>query len=145
MLSKEELSELLKSKNLRVTKARLCVLEHLIEASEAMSHVLLVECLQSKGINLDSVTIYRTLHSLTETGIIHKITGVDRSFHYAFARTDHKNDHKKVSNHPHFTCQKCTHTFCLPELSSPIHIDTPEGFEYVHAEITLVGYCPECT
>jgi len=138
-----ELSLILKSSGLRVTKSRLCVLDLLITASEAMSHQHVEEYLHSKGIYLDTVTIYRTLNSLTEAGVIHKITGVDRSYQYAFAKTSQVDKHH-TANHPHFTCQKCTHTYCLPDMPTPTEIKAPVGFELIHAEITLVGYCPEC-
>ena len=141
---KERLSHELKSNGLRVTKARLYVLELFHATSKALSHQDIEERLQSKGIDLDTVTIYRTLSSLTKADIIHKITGSDRSFHYAYVNSSKHTGHINTSSHPHFTCQKCTHTYCLPELVSPITIETPKGFQYTHAEITLVGFCPQC-
>jgi Fur family transcriptional regulator, ferric uptake regulator len=144
MVQKDNIYDILRSSRLRITNARIRILDLLISSSEALSHQQVEEGLKAKGFHIDTVTIYRTLNSLTEYGVIHKVTGVDRSFLYAFAQLSGKSDHQHSSNHPHFTCQKCTHTFCLPELSESVTIQAPQGFELIHAEITLVGFCPEC-
>lgn len=133
----------LKRNRLRVTQARLAILEVLMEQNGPLSHQQLESILERGGMSTDRVTIYRTLHSLTECGILHKVIGIDRSFSYAFKSDPDHNEQHGVE-HPHFVCEKCFSTFCLPEMNVPHIITTPSGFELKHAEVKLYGYCPEC-
>jgi Fur family transcriptional regulator, ferric uptake regulator len=140
---KDAIIEVLKSRSLRITQARISVLDVLMNQHGPISHQQIESILQERDSCIDRVTIYRTLHSLTDCGILHKITGVDRSYSYAYKRdSDQQNQHG--TEHPHFVCERCSHTFCLPELDVPKTIATPTGFELKHTEVKLFGYCPEC-
>jgi len=139
----ESLLPLLKTKGLRITPARVAVLEVLMEQNGPISHQQIENILEQQESHIDRVTIYRTLHTLTECGILHKIMGMDRSYSYAFKMDEvHKDQHG--TEHPHFVCERCSHTFCLPEVEVPSSINTPSGFELKHTEVKLFGYCPEC-
>jgi len=139
----ESLLPILKSKGLRITQARIAVLDVLMQQHGPLSHQQIEAILEQHDSRIDRVTIYRTLHSLTECGILHKIMGIDRSYSYAFKRDDaHQDQHG--TEHPHFVCERCSHTFCLPDVDVPNTIHTPTGFELRHTEVKLFGYCPEC-
>ncbi len=134
---------LLRSNGLRITPARMAVLEVLMHQQGPISHQQLEGLLNQNGSHIDRVTIYRTLHSLTECGILHKITGADRTFSYGYRNDDNQEEHHGME-HPHFVCEKCAHTYCLPDVPILNSIATPSGFELKHTEIKLFGYCPEC-
>jgi len=134
---------ILKSKGLRITQARLSVLDVLVQQQGPISHQQIERLLEQDESHIDRVTIYRTLHSLTECGILHKITGLDRSYSYAY-KTDPDHQDQHGTEHPHFVCERCLHTFCLPNVDVPKKIVTPSGFELKHTEVKLFGYCPEC-
>lgn len=133
---------ILKSKGLRVTQARILILDMLIQQQGPISHQHIERLLEQDESHIDRVTIYRTLHSLTECGILHKITGLDRSYSYAYKSTSAHKDHE--IEHPHFVCERCSHTFCLPNIDVPKIVPTPTGFELKYTEVKLFGYCPEC-
>ncbi len=139
----ESTESLLRSTGLRVTPARVAILDVLMQQLGPISHQQLEGLLGQNGSHIDRVTIYRTLHSLTECGILHKVTGVDRTFSYGYKNEAKQHEHHGTE-HPHFVCEKCAHTFCLPDVPPLNSITTPSGFELKHTEIKLFGYCPEC-
>jgi Fe2+ or Zn2+ uptake regulation protein len=83
---------LLRSVGLRATPARLAILDMLCHATAALDAqqvqgVLAAAAASSSlsGLKTDRVTIYRTLNSLAEAGIAHRIDMGDRIFRYAMA------------------------------------------------------------
>lgn len=139
----EQITGILRAHGLRVTQARVILLDLLMNQHGPLSHQQIESLLEDSASPIDRVTIYRTLHSLTECGIFHKITGLDRSFSYAYINeTDEGAQHS--GDHAHFVCERCSHTFCLPEVDVPAAISTPSGFELKHTEVKLFGYCPDC-
>lgn len=139
----DHIIELLKSHGLRVTQARIALLDLLMDQHGPVSHQQIEAMLEESSSPIDRVTIYRTLHSLTECGILHKITGIDRSFTYAYVQEGNEGEHHG-GDHAHFVCERCSHTFCLLEVDVPATIGTPSGFELKHTEVKLFGYCPDC-
>jgi Fur family ferric uptake transcriptional regulator len=139
----DHITDLLKSNGLRVTQARIEILDVLMQQHGPLSHQQIEGIILGHGSHIDRVTIYRTLHSLTECGILHRVMGIDRSFSYAFKNTHDHEEHHGIE-HPHFVCEKCALTFCLPEVEVQQNIPTPSGFELKHTEVKLFGYCPEC-
>ena len=69
----------LRDSDLRITHARTSVLATLLAASRALSHQEIQEALA----DMDRVTLYRALDSLTEAGLSHKIAGDDRVYRYS--------------------------------------------------------------
>lgn len=144
MLDKDDkIVGLLKTHGLRVTPARTVILDLLMNQHGPVSHQQIESLLEVSASPIDRVTIYRTLHSLTECGILHKVTGLDRSFSYAYVQDANQGEHHS-GDHAHFVCERCSHTFCLPEVDVPEAIHTPSGFELKHTEVKLFGYCPDC-
>lgn len=139
----KQIAGLLKSHGLRVTQARVVLLELLMNQHGPISHQQIETMLDESESPIDRVTIYRTLHSLTECGILHRVTGLDRSFSYAYVNDGASGEHHG-GDHAHFVCERCSHTFCLPEVDAPAALSTPTGFELKHTEVKLFGYCPDC-
>jgi len=144
-LTSEVIEAQLRVSGLRVTQARLHILGLLMAHNGALNHQQIEDYLTQNGLITDRVTIYRTLHSLTDSGIIHKIPGLDRTFSYAYRSAD-AHDAQHASSHPHFVCEQCSQTICLPDVTVAIsNMQTPDGFEFHHTELKLVGLCAECT
>ena len=93
--------ETLKEFNLRVTKIRLAVLDSLSQSVGALSYSVLQEALDK----FDRTTLYRTLLTLSDHGLIHKAYEAKGESYYArcFGCTgiDHKHEHL------HLKCSKC--------------------------------------
>ena len=73
----------LKNHQLRPTKIRKVILRMFCEQESALSQKYIEESLQS---SFDRVTIYRTLKSFTEKGIIHSIRDGERMIKYAISK-----------------------------------------------------------
>lgn len=103
----------LRDSRLRVTDARIKVLAALLGAPYAFSH----QDVQDTLIDMDRVTLYRTLDCLTDAGLAHKIAGDDRVFHYNTASVE-ASQHGEVAQvqqhqHGHFKCTRCARVFCI--------------------------------
>ncbi len=123
--------------SLRKTEPRVAVLSTLLRASRPMSQ----EQIAAKiGGGADKVTIYRTLESFINSGIVHKAYLQERIWHYELSdRCTEKQCH------PHFTCKRCGDTRCMPEVILPMAKSPLKGFEITHQQVRLEGFCPECS
>lgn len=90
----------------------------------------------------DRVTIYRTLKSFEEKGIIHKVIDDGAVVKYASCH-DHCNEHSHHDEHVHFKCLQCQHTFCLHELSV-FKPALPPGFSATEYQLLITGTCKQC-
>ena len=91
----------------------------------------------------DRVTIYRTLKSFLETGLIHKVlddTGGTRYALCADACADGHHHH----DHIHFKCSNCNETTCLDGVHIP-EVRLPEGFVAAESNFLITGVCKKCS
>lgn len=132
--------EILQQHDLRRTLCRTAILTAFQEASAALSHQQIEEIL---GKDFDRVTIYRTLGTFEEKGILHKVPDMSGQAKYALCETDcSEHDHK--DNHVHFKCKVCKNVYCLSEVELPI-LQLPKGYEILEAEFLLTGKCENCS
>lgn len=90
---------------------------------------------------IDRVTLYRTLESLLEKGIIHKAFQENNEIYYAICgESCSTNTHKH--DHAHFKCMKCNIVSCL-ELDEAIKIALP-SYEINKVSIHMEGMCDLC-
>lgn len=137
------LKDILKKYDLKVTPVRLSVLDVLVNSDVALSHADITEHLGDSSI--DKVTLYRTLNSFHEKGLIHKVATEDRNWLYAIMledTVDPVSDH----DHAHFICDICEKIFCFPvsEQTQSGILGIKEGFQVKQQEIRLHGLCPSC-
>lgn len=137
--------DLLRAHGMRVTPVRCQVVALLHRLAGAKTHQQVLDEFGAEGLEMDRVTVYRTLNSLTEAGILHRITGVDRTFSYALHAAPHLPQ-AHSDDHPHFVCEQCSLTFCLPEVPIEVsEIRAPKGFTCHHTEVKVFGLCPDCS
>jgi len=134
----DALVEILKQNALSITDNRLKILSFFQKNNKALSHA---DIEKLSGKNFDRVTIYRTLQTFVEKGIIHTIPTSDNSVRYALCKDCKEGEH--VDDHVHFVCKNCNKTFCLDDVVSP-KIDLPEGYVAEHVEVIIYGLCKEC-
>ena len=130
--------EVLKSAGLYRTKGRVAVLKALLKAEKPLRQDQIGVRLGKR--RFDKVTIYRTLESLLEAGVVHKAFVKDRAWHFELA--DHCSE---TQCHPHFTCTNCGSTHCLTEMSLPMVKSRHRGFHIHRQQTRLEGLCPACT
>ncbi len=136
---KNNLDEILKRNQLSITGSRMRILELFQEANGALAHANIEE---KTGDHFDRVTIYRTLQTFVEKGIIHTIPTSDNSVLYALCKDACSEGHHH-DNHVHFICDRCGTTFCLENVTIP-EVKLPPGFVQHRADVVVSGICKQC-
>ena len=129
----------LKQNNLSVTGSRKKILQLFLGQPGALAHG---DIEKKAGEKFDRVTVYRTLQTFVDKGIIHTIPTADNSIRYALCKDDcsegHHHDH-----HIHFVCDTCHNTYCLDGVVTP-EIKLPKGYLARHVEVVVDGVCRNC-
>ncbi len=90
----------------------------------------------------DRTTLFRTLKTFEEKGVVHQIddgTGVPK-----YALCTHAHYSKKHNDlHLHFHCTHCNETVCLTEHQIP-QINLPENFVPENINVLVKGICDTC-
>ncbi len=129
----------LKRNQLSITDSRKKILELFFKANGALAHF---DIEQKSGAEFDRVTIYRTLQTFVEKGIIHSIPSADNSIRYALCKDDCAGGHHH-DDHVHFMCDDCGTTYCLDHVTVP-QLDLPKGFRAVQTDVVVSGKCVKC-
>ena len=130
--------KLLKDKNVRPTAMRVLVLQFLLKKEVAVS----LSDIENYFDNADRTTLYRSLKTFEENGIVHQIddgTGITK---YALCE-EHCTGETHSDLHLHFHCTNCNETVCLTEHKIP-HINLPEKFTAKDANLVVKGICDKC-
>ena len=148
MLQRENLDEMkesyadniLKRNRLSITGSRVKILELFLGNNGALAHA---DIEKKTGEKFDRVTVYRTLQSFLEKGIIHTIPTADNSVKYALCREECSEGHHH-DNHVHFLCTICSSTSCLEGVLVPT-VKLPEGFRETESQMVVKGICKDCS
>jgi len=133
----EKAREMLRDCKLYCTEARIAVLRVLMQAPRPLQQNQIAQHPTSKTLN--KVTIYRTLESLVEVGLVHRAFMQKRAWHFELA-----HHCSKTQCHPHFTCLNCGQTHCLTGISIPMAESPYKGFIISRQQVRLEGLCPAC-
>lgn len=131
--------ELLHQHGLRSTAARQFVLDFFLQKENALSHS---EIEREIGEKFDRVTIYRTLKTFEESGLIHKVPDDGAVVKYAACAAP-CTTHTHHDNHVHFKCLRCEQTVCLNEVDVQLP-KLPAGYAINDFQLLVTGYCPSC-
>lgn len=132
-----ELEKTLNQKQIRPTTMRLLVLETLQKQIAAVS----LQDLEAAFEKADRITLYRTLKTFEEKGLIHSIedgTGITK-----YALCEEGCVCAPEDLHVHFYCNGCKETFCLPKSKVP-DVPLPERFQAEEASLLVKGLCSRC-
>ena len=135
----KQVEEILKKNHLSITDSRQKIMKLFMNSNGALAHA---DIEKKTGENFDRVTVYRTLQSFVEKGIIHLIPTKDNSIKYALCKDDCEAGHHH-DNHVHFICDECSKTICLDDVIVP-QVKLPKGFMPKHAEMVVNGLCDDC-
>ena len=135
-----DIKEILKRSQLSVTASREKILHLFLEQTGALAHG---DIEKKAGEKFDRVTVYRTLQTFVEKGIIHTIPTADNSIRYALCKDDCAEGHHH-DQHIHFVCTNCRNTYCLDDIVTP-DIKLPKGYSSSHIEVVVEGTCKNCT
>jgi Fur family ferric uptake transcriptional regulator len=128
----------LRTAKLKVTKTRTDVLHQFYTSKHALSYSDINGYLLGKE---DKATIYRTLKSFSEKGIIHEVFDGDKTTKYALCKngcsvTEHHDAHA------HFKCTVCNNAYCLDK--PVIDISIPQGYISKTFNLVVEGICISC-
>lgn len=135
-----QISELLRKSQLSVTDSRKKILELFLQSDSALAHHDIEVKTKEK---FDRVTVYRTLQTFMDKGIIHTIPTADNSVKYALCKDSCEQGHHH-DDHVHFICSSCGTTTCLEEIHIP-DIKLPRGYKTNQTEVIMSGVCKLCS
>jgi len=124
---------------LRQTAARVQVLQVLSTSAFALSGAEIEKAL---GQDMDRITLYRTLRSFEEKGLVHRVLDASDVARYAACSIE-CSEHAHFDNHVHFKCTACTHIYCLNQVAIPA-VTLPSQFQAVSRDYLLSGLCSHC-
>ncbi|MER3498259.1 MAG: Fur family transcriptional regulator [Chitinophagaceae bacterium] len=133
-----QVEEILRRNNLSVTDSRKKILNVFLSMQGAVAHR---DIERKAGEKFDRVTVYRTLQTFVEKGIIHIIPTTDNSIRYAMCKDCTDGHHH--DNHIHFICRNCGATLCLDDITNPV-IHLPSYFSAEEVEVIVKGICRNC-
>jgi Fur family ferric uptake transcriptional regulator len=116
---------ILKNSSLKQTKARVNILDILIDTNNPLSY----EDMKAKlTVSMDKATFYRNMSILESCEIVNKFESDDKRWYFEL----------KTSIHSHFICKECNSVECMHD----IDIDLPS--DYIVDNIIIKGVCKEC-
>jgi len=133
------MKKLLQAKKLRITPFRVAVLSVFKKHKNAIDMAQI-----EKGLSeFDRITLYRTIKTFIESGLIHEIVMPGDIKKMALCKEEcHVHDHEHNHQHLHFRCECCEEVFCL-ELKEFPKIKYPT-FKINQLEIQGSGLCRAC-
>ena len=132
------LNDILHRKELSSTESRRKILSLFFNSNDALTHG---DIEKEVGHKYDRVTIYRTLQTFEEKGIIHTIPTADNAILYALCKDCTEGHHH--DDHVHFICTNCEKTICLDDVVSP-KIELPKGYVADNVQVVINGICKDC-
>ena len=131
--------DILKQSGLSVTESRKKILDLFLETDGALAHA---DIEKNTASAFDRVTVYRTLQTFVEKGIIHQIPTTDNSILYALCKHNCEQGHHH-DDHVHFICSNCDKTICLDEVTVP-EVKLPKNFIKQQSAMVVTGICEDC-
>jgi Fur family ferric uptake transcriptional regulator len=126
--------EILHKHNLVRTSCRQSIIDTIAKSGHAISEE---EIKKKVEATYDRTTFYRSLKTLIEKNIIHKIVVDNQLVKYAL------NEGSRENNHVHFFCNSCEVVECLPGIDLGEEL-LPEGYKQVETELVIKGFCNKC-
>lgn len=133
-ISFEFLSSQLKAKNIRPSFQRVKVLEYLYKKGGHPTVDEIHRMLSAEIPSLSKVTIYNTLHTLIEAGLVRVVEIDDAEKHYDIT----------LSNHGHFQCEVCGNIFNFQVDIDQVPVGGLNHFKINQKNIYFKGRCPDC-
>jgi Fur family ferric uptake transcriptional regulator len=122
MKNKIDIEKIIKDKDLKLTTARVALLDILRDAKKPLSY----EDINS-DISMDKATFYRNISIFEEKNIVNSFESNDKKRYFEL----------RVSPHAHFVCLECNTIECLSSLDVKL-----EG--YFVNNVIVNGKCKDC-
>jgi len=134
----KNVNKILEQKAIRITPMRQLILEYFLQNDGTFG---LIE-LENAFPKSDRITIYRTLKTFEERGILHSIKEEGMEAKYALCK-EHCSSIHHLDQHPHFYCERCKQVTCMNSQLIPI-MELPNGYTPKEISMMIKGICPNC-
>jgi Fur family transcriptional regulator, ferric uptake regulator len=124
---------------LRHTDTREHIVACFMQKDKALSQSDIEENLSKP---FDRITVYRTIKTFLEKGLIHKILDDQGGLKYALCKESCSQGHHQ-HDHVHFKCNNCQETTCIDDTLVP-SITLPKGYSRQEVNMLVHGICPNC-
>lgn len=130
----EDLSKELKNKNIRLSHQRLKVLEYVVNHGCHPTVDQIYSNLHNEIPTLSKTTVYNTLNTLVEAGMVRLINIEDNEARYDI----------NTENHGHFKCESCGEIYDFDINIDSFNSKDLKGFKINNKDVYFKGICPRC-
>lgn len=130
----KQIVTLLKNHGLKATVARIKIMHYLMEHDNHPSVEQIYDALKDEIPTLSKATVYNTLHSLSEKGVLRELHLGDSMRHFDVPLNDHA----------HFVCLKCHKIYDIDYVQSDQTKKELADFDIQKSEVIFQGICKEC-
>lgn len=134
-----EIEQKLEDNGVRPTAMRILIYKFMAQKEVAIA----LTDIENAFDKAERTTLYRTLKTFEDKGIVHHIddgTGISK---YALCEPG-CNCELDQDLHLHFHCSNCDETVCLTEHKIP-HVNLPNGYIAEDANLVITGICEKCS
>ncbi len=134
----QQAMRIIREHKLKVTPTRRALVEVFLSTSKPLDVSQIKQCLQNADIDTDTVTVYRTLQTFVESGIIKRIDLGQGRGYYEYADLPH---------HHHLICTTCDAIQDIEDCTIDQHtIQTAQnyGFAIRAHNADFYGVCAKC-
>lgn len=127
----------LKNKGLKVTKARIAILNVLTNSQKSLSAECILDECKGLGADINLSTVYRALELFEEKGIIDKFSLNEGRFSYRIKGEEHKHL---------LQCSICHKEIEVPCPMKQIEelMQSETGFTLIEHNLVMKGVCDKC-
>lgn len=131
------LRESLKERGIRITSARIAVLQTLENARGPLDISSIHSLVSKLHVNADQATIYRIIENFTKNSLVNRLQFQGKKFFYE----------AKKSDHHHAICEKCGR---IEDISTCFidrvekEIERTKGFRVKNHSLEYFGICKNC-
>ncbi len=131
-------TEILKQHHIKKTAPRVAIIQVLQKQNHPMSEN---EIRNQMGPLYDRVTFYRSVQTMAEVGILHKIVVDNTIIKYALNACN--ENECKHDSHAHLFCKECNQLICLGSFTAQVKL--PNGCIEEESELLIRGLCNRCS
>jgi len=133
-MDSDQIKELLSSKGIKPSLHRMRILQYLLLHKNHPTADMIYQGISSEIPTLSKTTIYNTLHTFLETGIVQTVNIEDNEIRFD----------ADILPHAHFKCLECNEVYDLHIGRDQLLKGTIEGHRIAECQIYLKGTCLHC-
>ena len=135
----KNIDNFLEKRKIRPTAMRILTFKYLLGQEVATSLTDIEQAFDKS----ERTTLYRTLKTFEENGLVHKIDDGSGVTKFALCE-ENCNCDVETDLHLHFHCNNCKETVCLTNHKIP-HISLPDAYTAEDVNLVVKGICDKCS